>query len=102
MRISGSGFRNRFSCSTGLTKSGIFSKIVINNTKGTGFTVFGDKAQKIIKETYETNPQKVHDLCDCFNYLVANGYRGLTLSVAEREFSINTASDLKEAESFFN
>lgn len=77
-------------------------KIVINNTKGTGFTVFGDKAQKIIKETYETNPQKVHDLCDCFNYLVANGYRGLALSVAEREFNINTASDLKEAESFFN
>lgn len=77
-------------------------KIVINNTKGTGFTVFGDKAQKIIKETYETNPQKVHDLCDCFNYLVANGYRGLALSVAEKEFNINTASDLKEAESFFN
>lgn len=77
-------------------------QVVINNTKGTGFTVFGDKAQKIIKETYETNPQKVHDLCDCFNYLVANGYRGLALSVAEREFNINTASDLKEAESFFN
>lgn len=77
-------------------------KIVINNTKGTGLTIFGDKAQKIIKETYETNPQKVHDLCDCFNYLVANGYRGLALSVAEREFNINTASDLKEAESFFN
>lgn len=77
-------------------------KIVINNTKGTGFTIFGAKAQRIIKETYETNPQNVHDLCDCFNYLVANGYRGLALSVAEREFNINTASDLKEAESFFN
>lgn len=77
-------------------------QVVINNIKGTGLTIFGGKAQKIIKETYETNPQKVHDLCDCFNYLVANGYRGLTLSVAEREFNINTASDLKEAESFFN
>lgn len=77
-------------------------KIVINNTKGTGFTVFGDKAHKIIKETYETNSQKVHDLCDCFNYLIANNYRGLALSVAEKEFNVNTASDLKEAESFFN
>lgn len=77
-------------------------KIVINNTKGTGFTIFGAKAQRIIKETYETNPQKVHDLCDCFNYLIANNYRGLALYVAEKEFNINTASDLKEAESFFN
>ncbi len=77
-------------------------KAVVNNIKGTGFTIFGGKAQKIIKETYETNPQKVHDLCDCFNYLVANNYRGLALYVAEREFNINTASDLTEAESFFD
>ena len=75
-------------------------QVVINNIKGTGFTIFSGSTQKIIKDTYETSPENVHDLCDCFNYLVANGYRGLALSVADREFNINTALDIKEAESF--
>lgn len=75
-------------------------QIVTNNIKGTGFTIFNSKTQKLIKEIYATDPQKLCDLCDCFNYLVNNGYCGLVLKVAEKEFNINTVSDLSEAESF--
>ena len=94
--------KNNFSVETDseslLVKCTEKPEVVTNNVKGTGFTIFSGKTQKIIKETYEYNPDKVHDLCDCFNYLVASGYRGLALSVAEREFNINTVSDLTEAE----
>lgn len=77
-------------------------QVVTNNIKGTGFTIFSGKTQKIIKETYELTPDKLCDLCDSFNYLVALGYRGLAMTVAKKEFNINTVSDLTEAESFLN
>ncbi len=76
-------------------------KVVTDNIKGTGFSIFNGKTQKIIKETYATTPEKLYDLCDCFNYLTTMGYHGSTLFVAEREFNINTISDLTEAETFF-
>ena len=69
-------------------------EIVINNIKGTGFSIFNVETQKIIKE----NADKLVDLCDCFNYLIGLGYRGLTLNIAKKEFNINTASDFTEAE----
>ncbi len=75
-------------------------KVVTDNIKGTGFSIFNGKTQKIIKETYATTPEKLYDLCDCFNYLTTLGYYGSTLFVAEREFNINTISDLTEAETF--
>lgn len=77
-------------------------QIVTNNIKGTGFTIFNGKVQKVIKKNYDSDPDKLRDLCDCFNYLVASGYRGLTLNVAKKEFNINTVSDLTEAENFLN
>lgn len=96
--------KNNFSVETDdnsfLVKCEEKPKVVFNNIKGTGFTVFSGKMQKIIKETYLSNPDKVKELCDSFSYLIANGYRGLALMVAEREFNINTLSDLTEAESF--
>ncbi len=76
-------------------------KVVTDNIKGTGFSIFNGKSQKIIKKTYTKTPEKLYDLCDSFNYLTANGYRGSTLVVAEKEFNINTSSDLTEAEVFF-
>lgn len=76
--------------------------VVVNNIKGTGFSLFNGETQKIIKETYATEPDKLSDLCDCFNYLTALGYKGLAFPVAEREFNINTASDLTEVEDFLN
>lgn len=75
---------------------------VVNNIKGTGFSIFNGNAQSVIKNVYNATPGKLHDLCDCFNYLTASGYSGSILSVAEREFNINTLSDLTEAESFLN
>lgn len=76
-------------------------QVVTNNIKGTGFSIFNSKTQKLIKETYRANPEKLFDLCDCFNTLTASGYRGSVFSVAKKEFNINTISDLTEAESYF-
>lgn len=70
-------------------------KIVTNNIKGTGFTIFNAKTLEVIKANTE-----LHDLCDSFNYLTETGYRGLALNIAEREFNINTIEDLEEAERF--
>ncbi len=68
-------------------------KTVVNNIKGTGFTVFGADALEIIKTHTE-----LCDLCDTFNYLTEKGYRGLAFNIAEREFNVNTLDDLTEAE----
>lgn len=96
--------KNNFSVETNddslLIKCTEKPKIVTDNIKGTGFSIFNGKTQKMITETYETEPDMIYDLCDCFNYLVASGYRGLTLNVAKKEFNINTVSDLTEAENF--
>jgi dTDP-glucose pyrophosphorylase len=75
-------------------------QVVTNNIKGTGFCIFNAETQKLIRETYKTNPHKIKDICECFNYLTELGYGGYTLFVAEKEFNINTASDLTEAEKF--
>lgn len=75
-------------------------QVVTNNIKGTGFCIFNAETQKLIRETYKTNPHKIKDICECFNYLTELGYGGYTLLVAEKEFNINTASDLTEAEKF--
>ena len=71
-------------------------QVVTNNIKGTGFTIFSDKMLGIIR----SNSDKLHELCDCFNYLTEKGYCGVALNVAEREFNINTMDDLREAEEF--
>lgn len=68
-------------------------QIVTNNIKGTGFTIFSAKTLEIIK----SHPE-LRDLCDSFNFLTENGFCGLALLVAEKEFNINTVEDLKEAE----
>ena len=70
-------------------------KIVTNNIKGTGFTIFNAKTLEVIKAHTE-----LHDLCDSFNYLTENNFCGLALNIAEREFNINTLDDLNEAEKY--
>lgn len=96
--------KNNFSVETDsnllLVKCTEKPKIVTDNVKGTGFSIFSGKTQKIIKETYESENNTLYDLCDCFNYLTEKGYRGLVFSVAEKEFNINTALDLTEVEKF--
>lgn len=98
--------RNNFSVETDsealIIKCTEKPRVVTDNIKGTGFSIFNGKTQKIIKEIYESQTNKLYDLCDCFNYLVASGFRGLAFSVAKKEFNINTVLDLTEAESFLN
>ena len=97
--------RNNFSVETDgtsvLVKCIEKPKVVIDNIKGTGFSIFNGKSQSIIKKTYAENPEKLYDLCDCFNYLTELKHNGSTLFVAEREFNINTVLDLNEAEKYF-
>lgn len=94
--------KNNFSVETDenslLVKCTEKPKIVTDNVKGTGFSIFSGKTQKIIKEMYESENNTLYDLCDCFNYLTEKGYRGLVFPVAEREFNINTAIDMTEVE----
>ncbi len=96
--------KNNFSVETDsnslLVKCTEKPKVVTDNVKGTGFSIFSGKTQKIIKETYESECNTLYDLCDCFNYLVALGYRGLVFPVAKREFNINTLLDLTEVEDY--
>ncbi len=96
--------KNNFSVETDsnslLVKCTEKPKVVTDNVKGTGFSIFSGKTQKIIKETYESESNTLYDLCDCFNYLVASGYRGLVFPVAKREFNINTLLDLTEVEDY--
>ena len=97
--------KNNFSVETDensfLVKCTEKPEFVVNNIKGTGFSIFSGEAWKIIKGKYESDPDNLRDLCDCFNYFIASGYKGLVFNVAEREFNINTSSDLMEAESYF-
>ena len=75
---------------------------IINNIKGTGFSIFSGKIQKLIKEMYKSDATKLYDLCDSFNFLVESGYCGAALFIAEKEFNINTLEDLVEAEGYLN
>ena len=100
----GIAIKNNFSVETDsallLVKCTEKPEVVIDNVKGTGFSIFNGKTQKLIKETYRLNAEKLYDLCDSFNFLVKSGYHGSALFVAEKEFNINTIADLTEAESY--
>lgn len=96
--------KNNFSVETDsdslLVKCTEKPKVVTDNVKGTGFSIFSGKTQKIIKEIYESENNTLYDLCDCFNYLTQLNYRGLVFPVAKREFNINTLIDLTEVEDY--
>lgn len=77
-------------------------KEVINNIKGTGFCVFNSETLQILEDIYSETDNSPKDLCDFINYLLDNSKKGTTFCVAEREFNINTLSDLKEAEYFLS
>lgn len=75
--------------------------VVENNIKGTGFCIFKSEALQYLKKTYNEIDNAPSDLCDYMNCLVAEGRKGLAFCLAEREFNINTVSDLAEARDFF-
>ena len=72
-------------------------QIKINNIKGTGFCVFTDRTVQMLKNKYDKDKNSPCDLCDYVNRLIAEQYKGLALCIAQKEFNINTCSDLEEA-----
>ncbi len=75
--------------------------VVTNKIKGTGFCIFRKKTLSALKEIYDEVQNTPNDLCDFINYLTAHKMPGKAFCVAEKEFNINTAADLKEAACFF-
>jgi len=73
---------------------------IINDIKGTGFCVFSAEAVRILEDIYDKKNNSPKDLCDFMNLLTANDKKGDAFCVAEKEFNINTLSDLEEAERF--
>ncbi len=75
---------------------------VVNNIKGTGFCIFNVSSLDYLKDIYDENKNTPYDLCDYLNLLVQAEKKGLCLCVAEREFNINTYSELVEARKHFS
>lgn len=75
--------------------------VVENDIKGTGFCVFKSEALQYLRNKYNETDNAPNDLCDYMNSLVAEGKKGLAFCLAEKEFNINTVSDLEEAREFF-
>lgn len=75
--------------------------VVENNIKGTGFCIFKSEALQYLKNKYIETDNIPNDLCDYMNCLVAEGEKGSVFCLAEKEFNINTVSDLAEAREFF-
>ncbi len=76
--------------------------VVVNNIKGTGFCIFRHNAVQILKSIYNEAENTPNELCDFLNFLISENKKGMAFCLAEREFNINTASDLSEAENYFN
>ncbi len=76
--------------------------IIVNKIKGTGFCIFKYNSVQILKSIYSEDDNTPNDLCDFLNYLISNNKKGLAFCLAEREFNINTASDITEAEAFLH
>lgn len=74
---------------------------IINNIKGTGFCIFGSEVLQILNDKNDLEIDSLYDLCDYINYLVETNKKGLALHIAEKEFNINTFSNLLEVQNYF-
>lgn len=73
---------------------------VINNIKGTGFCIFSSQTVQVLTKNYPGN-RNINDLCDYMNFLISKNKKGFALHIAEKEFNINTFSDLYEVQAYF-
>lgn len=73
---------------------------IINNIKGTGFCIFSSRAVQMLSEKYAES-LNINDLCDYMNFLISESQKGFALHIAEKEFNINTFSDLYEVQTYF-
>lgn len=71
---------------------------VNNNIKGSGFCIFNCEALSSLENSSDN--ENLYDLCDYINYLTACNKKGMVLHIAEKEFNINTFTDLFEAQDF--
>ncbi len=74
---------------------------VTDNIKGTGFCIFQKDCLNILKDVYDESSNTPDTLCDFMNLLISREKRGSIFPIAQKEFNINTFTDLKEAESSF-
>ncbi len=74
---------------------------IINNIKGTGFCIFGREALQILIDKNAEEEESLYDLCDYINHLIGINKKGMALHIAEREFNINTFSNLLEVQNYF-
>ncbi len=75
-------------------------KNIVNNLKGTGFCIFRKSVLCLLKEIYNEQTNTPKDLCDFINLLVAQKNYGVAFIVSEREFNINTVTDLTQVTDF--
>lgn len=72
--------------------------VVTNSIKGTGFCYFSASSIRLLKKTYDENQNTPCDLCAYMNLLIRENRQGIALTIAEKEFNINTAADIADAE----
>ena len=71
--------------------------VVTNEYKGTGFCLFKKQMVEILKTAYDPETNRPNDLCDFINLLIHEEKVGCIFEVADREFNINTETDLNDA-----
>ena len=72
--------------------------VVTNTWKGTGFCIWRRNAQAFLRTNYDSACNQPGDLCEYMRRLLTEGYTGHVLTVAEKEYNINTPEDLAETE----
>ena len=74
--------------------------VVTNNIKGTGFCIFKKEALQNLLKLYDEEKNTPNDLCDYINFLTTHNKKCGVFLVADKEFNINTKTDLEEADLF--
>lgn len=74
--------------------------VVVNKIKGTGFCFFDSQCVLFLKSKYDEKTNTLNNLCDYMDLLIKENKKGLALHIADKEFNINTLSDLVEASNY--
>ena len=69
---------------------------VTDNRKGTGLCIFRRGALQVLREIYDDVGNTPRELCDYMRALLDRDKKGSAVQVAEKEYNINTVSDLAE------
>lgn len=72
-----------------------------NSYKGTGFCIFGNRTLQHIQQVTPNDKSGQYDLCDWIKLCITRGMKCKAYCFATKEFNINTADDLRAANTFF-